>query len=489
MTENYERIKEIGRGGMSTVYLAKQKSLGRMVAIKILRTNPNEDKEYIRRFFREARITASLNHPNIIQIFESNYSPKEGVFYIVTEFVEGGDFRILMNSNDGIELMEKFRIINKVLSALDYAHQKGIVHRDVKPSNILLTKKREPKLCDFGIATAMWGQESRYTRTNEVIGTMDYIAPEQKESSKKVDPRADIFSVGVILYELITGRKPQGAFPPPQKVVPSIPRELDDLVMKCLQPAPMDRFKSASNLGRELGRVIQQNTDRLKNGTGFVRPEDTDSPTIKLGKPVESDSLQNSVTQVDRRRDEFNELVRKLKKGTLAEKLNIKNRFLENIQPGHEELLLQLLREADSTTEGFLVELLIEALGAIKSIESCPFLIELLSDPYYNKAAATAIGEIGCVEAEEKLFNILLARTERSYIALRPLGKLQSMQSVELIAEYLSDQHTWIRELALDALSMIEDERVISYLENITNKDTDANIRAKSKKILWRIKK
>lgn len=502
MDKNYTRLKELGRGGMSTVYLARDSALNRLVAIKVLKTGELTGNEYVRRFFREARITAQLQHPNIIRIFESNFSRSEGIFYIVTEYVEGGDFQRLLPYNEQesrsgstlnvqVPLRKKLEVIERVLGALDYAHQQGIVHRDVKPSNILLTKGLEPKLCDFGIATALWGQESRYTQTNEVIGTMDYIAPEQKENSKNVDLRADIFSIGVILYQLTTGRKPLGAFSPPGQLNDSIPAQLDQLIMKCLKPLPVSRYKNAHNLADHLREILE----KYPGDFSFANPapptdgEDPAAPTrysdpglTEINPPKTTDNTETP---------EFDRMVEKLKKGTLAQKLHIKKRFLQTIEPQHGEQLLQLLRDSDSdpSTGGFLAETLIEALGQIKYEDSCSFLIELLSDPYYNKAAATATGEIGCKEAEEKLFKILLGRSETSYVALLPLGKLNSVKSIDLIAEYLASSHSWIKEMALDALAMIKEPRVSGFIENASNKDADANIRAKAKKLLWRLKK
>lgn len=488
---------------MSTVYLARDSALNRLVAIKVLKTGELTGNEYVRRFFREARITAQLEHPNIIRIFESNFSRSEGIFYIVTEYVEGGDFqRLLPNHgkesrsgstlNVQVPLRKKLEVIERVLGALDYAHQQGIVHRDIKPSNILLTKGLEPKLCDFGIATALWGQESRYTRTNEVIGTMDYIAPEQKENSKSVDLRADIFSIGVILYQLTTGRKPLGAFSPPAQVNDSIPTELDELIMKCLKPLPVNRYKSAYNLAGQIREILQKYPGDFSftNPAPPLEDEEAAAAPTRYSDPGHTEINPQNTGSGDQS-SEFDRMVEKLKKGTLAQKLHIKKRFLQAIGPQQGEQLLQLLMESDSdpSTGGFLSETLIEALGQIKYEESCRFLIELLSDPYYNKAAANAIGEIGCKEAEEKLFKVLLGRSETSYVALLPLGKLNSVKSIDLIAEYLASSHAWIKELALDALAMIEDSKVAGFIETVSNKDADANIRAKAKKLLWRLRK
>jgi serine/threonine protein kinase len=473
--KNYKTLRKIGKGGMSTVFLARHLSEKQLVAVKILKGATLEDPEYIKRFFREARITAKLSHPNIIRIIESNFSPTEKLFYIVTEYIDGGNFRQLMQKSDEtIPLKQKLSVLHKVLMALDYAHKNGIIHRDIKPSNILLTKTLEPKLCDFGIATALWGQETRFTSTGEIMGTMDYIAPEQKESSRNVDARADIYSIGVILYQIVTGRKPLGAFPPPQKIIPQTPDPLDALIMKCLQPIPADRYKNVRNLSEELFRIIRQlDTDlvSLPISSQGAAPQ-TEKIVIK-DIPIDADTL-----------------IEKLKNGTIAEKLSVKPRFLEAVKGEHQQKLLELLPQAD----GFFKEALIEAIGIIKSKKSCGYLIELLNDPYYNKVAAAAIGEIGCIEAEEKLFNLLLTHKQNSHIALIPLGKINSVKSIDLVSQYLSYPQTWIREMALDALALIDDkegnsnEKIISHLENSSVNDEDANIRARSKKILWRLK-
>lgn len=508
--KNYKILREIGKGGMSTVYLARKLPENQLVALKILKSDSSTDSEYIKRFFREARITAQLDHPYIIRIIESNFSQVEGLFYIVTEYIEGGSFRELLKQ-PGINLKQKLIVIHKVLLALDYAHKKGIVHRDIKPSNILLTRKLEPRLCDFGIATALWGPESRFTRTDEVMGTMDYIAPEQKESSRNVDARADIYSMGVLLYRAITGSVPQGAFLPPSRLCVAIPPQLDDLVLKCLQPIPANRYKNARNLADELYHIFQLKPSRIP-ATSTVLPivpdetsiasETTETfdaveitprtpkpgavvPVTPLAAPASPVAHHNPVSE------EFVLLIEKMRLGSISEKLAAKPLFLAQAAESHLDFLLHLLPSAD----GFLKEAIIEALGKIKSKKSCALLIELLNDPYYNKVAANACGEIGCLEAEEKLFKLLLNHNESSYSALLPLGKLNSVKSIDVIAQYLTDRHHWARELALDALASIQDpakkgnEKIIGYITTISTRDTDVNIRAKAKKILWRLQK
>ncbi len=513
MNRDYKILREIGRGGMAVVYLAKALRLNRLVAVKILNTDTMEDQDYIKRFFREARITARLDHPNIIRVLESNYSG--GQCYIITEYIDGGDFRqFLKNSRAPLEL--RLKIISTVVGALDHAHQQGIVHRDVKPSNILLTKEFEPKLCDFGIATALWGQESRITRTYESIGTMDYIAPEQKESSKNVDFRADIYALGVILYETITGRRPQGAFPSPGTVVASIPKKLDDCVMKCLQPWPYKRYKSTRNLYDELKNILdlemplsspasktRPSTGPLMSTHASASAAPHTTPSLKTtatghragtSRILARDAEPASIPGNQAPPPTFDDMIKKLKGGSITQKLSFKNQLFDSISLENEEELLRQLEEA----EGFLKETLIEALGKIKSKRSCSYLIELLDEPYYNKVAANAVGEIGCKEAEHKLFNLLISNRANAHAALLPLGKLNCARAVKDMARFLKSPHDWIRETALDALASITpdsetgrnvEKKIKDYIQEASRTDANAHIRAKAKKILWRITK
>lgn len=489
MENDYKRLREIGKGGMATVYLAKQILTNRLVAVKILKKESASDLEFVKRFFREARITAQLDHPNIIRVIESNYSA--GTSYIVTEYIDGGDLRGLMR-NSKINLHRKLQVINKIVDALDYAHQQGIVHRDIKPSNILLTKILEPKLSDFGIATALWGQESRLTRTTETMGTMDYIAPEQKESTKTVDFRADIYSMGVILYEIVTGQKPRGAFLPPKSANPAIPERLDQCIIKCLQPWAYKRYKNTRNLYDELESILAQlDVDEQKN---IPTPLTSSAPVTPTSTKKDNTSHERTVIKniTEDKTPGFQEILSHLKDGPLTQKLNYRTRLLEIVDITHEDELIRLLSDPDS--QGVLKETVIEALGKIKSVKSCPYLIEILSDPYYNKMAANAVGEIGCKEAEYKLFKLLISNSANSYIALLPLGKLHSTKSVKDMARFLKSPHDWIREMALDAMALVaehlpaDDNRIAGYFDNVSRNDANAHVRARAKKLLWRLK-
>ena len=198
----YRIEKTIGEGGMATAYLAVQESLGRLAVVKVLNTNTRDTTEHVERFLNEGRIVASLNHPHIITIYDIGIA--EDFMFISMEYIEGGDLRTRLKHP--VSEKEAIDIIKKICSGLDAAHRKGIVHRDVKPGNILFKKNGEPLLTDFGIAKRLT-MDQDLTQTGVFLGSPNYMAPEQAEDGP-IDGRADIYALGVILYEMLTGQKP-----------------------------------------------------------------------------------------------------------------------------------------------------------------------------------------------------------------------------------------------------------------------------------------
>jgi len=232
---------------MGVVYRARQVQLDRVVALKILHPEKAESADLQARFEREAKVLASLQHPHIVQIFD--LGRKDRLYYIVMEFVEGTTLR--ERTRRGIAPPEEaVGIMEQVCRALEYAHAKGVVHRDIKPENILLDKDGQVKVSDFGLAKILGGTASAetLTRSGAVVGTMAYMAPEQWENAPSVDGRADVYSTGAVLYELLTGEIPRGRIenPTPGSSV------LGEIVLKALERDPVRRYRSAADLRSEL---------------------------------------------------------------------------------------------------------------------------------------------------------------------------------------------------------------------------------------------
>src|ERR1043165_1053827 len=210
-----EILSLLGQGGMGFVYKAHQKDLERIVALKILPPSVGDDPAFAQRFAGEAKALAKLNHPGIVTIYE--FGKTNGLFYFLMEFVDGVNLRQLL-ANGRISSREALAIVPQICDALQYAHDQGIVHRDIKPENILLDRKGRVKVADFGLARLMGPvSDARLTQSQHIMGTPHYMAPEQFEKPLAVDHRADIYSLGVVLYEMLTGDLPLGRFAPPSR--------------------------------------------------------------------------------------------------------------------------------------------------------------------------------------------------------------------------------------------------------------------------------
>ncbi|HWX20199.1 MAG TPA: protein kinase [Candidatus Binatia bacterium] len=235
----------IGKGGMGAVYKARQPALDRLVALKILPPQVASGPGFAERFNREARALAKLSHPNIVAVHE--FGQVNGLPFFIMEFVDGLNLRQLERAGK-LSPREALQIVPQICEALEFAHDEGIVHRDIKPENILLDKKGRVKIADFGIAKIMGAEpEIGLTETRGVIGTPQYMAPEQVEKPETVDHRADIFSLGVVFYEMLTGELPLGKFAPPSSKV-NVDVRLDDVVLRALEKEPERRYQYASQV-------------------------------------------------------------------------------------------------------------------------------------------------------------------------------------------------------------------------------------------------
>ncbi|HEX5271711.1 MAG TPA: serine/threonine-protein kinase, partial [Gemmataceae bacterium] len=241
-----ELLELIGHGGMGAVYKARQPALDRLVALKVLPPEAGRDPAFAERFGREARALARLGHPNIVAVYDVG---KAGEFYyFVMEYVDGANLRQVLR--DGHLTPEQaLRIVPQICDALQYAHEEGVVHRDIKPENILLDKKGRVKIADFGLAKLLGRDTGDFTLTGsrQVMGTLYYMAPEQVERPLEVDHRADIYSLGVVFYEMLTGQLPVGRFPMPSEKA-GTDAFLDEVVLHALEREPAQRYQHASDV-------------------------------------------------------------------------------------------------------------------------------------------------------------------------------------------------------------------------------------------------
>ena len=268
----YELDGIVGRGGMAEVYRARDIRLDRIVAVKTLREDLARDQTFQARFRREAQSAASLNHPSIVAVYDTGEDDTGGghIPYIVMEYVDGRTLRDLLREDRRLLPERALEITDGVLRALDYSHRNGIVHRDIKPGNVMLTRDGKVKVMDFGIARAVSDAQATMTQTAQVIGTAQYLSPEQARG-ERVDARSDLYSTGCLLYELLTGRPPfLGDSPvaiayqhvrenpvPPSRVDPEVPQWADAIVLRAMAKDPRDRYQSAAEMRQDIQRALQ----------------------------------------------------------------------------------------------------------------------------------------------------------------------------------------------------------------------------------------
>jgi eukaryotic-like serine/threonine-protein kinase len=257
----YRIVRKLGSGGMANVYLAEDEELGRRVAIKILNERYANDDLFIERFRREAKSAAALSHPNIVSVYDRGEA--EGTYYIAMEVIEGRSLKELIMTRGPLPIAQALAYTHEMLEALRFAHRHGIIHRDIKPHNILIGERL--KVTDFGIARA---GASQMTEAGSIMGTAQYLSPEQARGAP-VTASSDLYSVGIVLYEMLTGKVPftgdsaieiamkhlNDAPKPPSKIRPEIPDELDQVVLRALAKNPEDRYQSAEEFSEDLHRV------------------------------------------------------------------------------------------------------------------------------------------------------------------------------------------------------------------------------------------
>jgi predicted Ser/Thr protein kinase len=260
-----EILELIGQGGMGAVFKARQPSLDRLIAVKVLPPEAGKDPAFAERFNREARALARLSHPNIVAVHDVG---KAGDFYyFVMEYVDGANLRQVLRDGQ-LTPEQALRIVPQICDALQYAHEEGVVHRDIKPENILLDRKGRVKIADFGLAKLLGRDTGDFTLTGsrQVMGTLYYMAPEQVERPLEVDHRADIYSLGVVFYEMLTGQLPVGRFPMPSERA-GTDAFLDEVVLHALEREPERRYQHASDVKTDVQR-----------GKGVVSPTRPDYP-------------------------------------------------------------------------------------------------------------------------------------------------------------------------------------------------------------------
>jgi serine/threonine protein kinase len=295
----YRLDSRLGFGGMSTVHLAIDLRLERQVAVKLLAEHLADDPTFVSRFQREAQAAARLVHPNIVQVFDSGRDERTGQYFIVMEYIEGSSCAEILRDDGWVEVDEALSIIGQACEGLHYAHRHGVVHRDVKPGNLLRAREGDVKLADFGIAKAT--EQSSITQVGSVLGTAAYLAPEQARG-EEAGPSADLYALGVVTYQLISGRLPyeatsltelalkqqQESPPMLDTLVAAVTPQLAEAVAMALALDPRDRYKTALEMGHALAhgaKGVSPQGQRSRSASRDVSPTSQATTVLPAGRP------------------------------------------------------------------------------------------------------------------------------------------------------------------------------------------------------------
>jgi serine/threonine-protein kinase len=297
----YKILGELGRGAMGVVYKAEDPNLDRVVALKtiVIEADAEGRKEYERRFFLEAKAAGKLNHPNIVTVYD--FGEEEGVAYLAMELVEGNDLRMRLkeSAGQGLPALDAVDVAQQVAEGLGYAHERGIVHRDIKPGNIMLQPRGQAKIMDFGLARMRVADHK--TSTGMVLGTPKYMSPEQV-AGQPVDQRSDVFSLGIVLHEMLTGTRlfagedaPQimhnvvhVEHEPPTRIKPELPAMLDFVVARALKKDPALRYQDAFELSADLGSCLAE-----LRGKAPPKVAGDGTKTMKLDRTVQAPAARD----------------------------------------------------------------------------------------------------------------------------------------------------------------------------------------------------
>lgn len=292
LNQRYELVAQQGSGGMSVIYRALDRMLGRMVAVKILRPNLTKDPAFLEKFQQEARSVAMMSHPNIVTVHDVGNDG--ATYYIVMEMIEGDDLKKLIKTRGALPFDKALELAIQICAGLGFAHRSQLVHADVKPQNILINREGIVKITDFGIAQA-YTDTMPQTRSEVVWGSPHYFAPEQARGEKP-SPASDVYSIGVVLFEMFTGRLPfvgstqrdlalahiQADIPRAIELNPDLPIELSNVIYKVMSKRPNDRYKHAD----QLGHILQQVRERRRSSAQQTAPGRMAPPTVTGQQPA-----------------------------------------------------------------------------------------------------------------------------------------------------------------------------------------------------------
>lgn len=448
-------VERLGSGGMSEVFLGLNPRTREKRAYKILGKRASMVASAYARFLREVDIMRTLSHPGIVKVLDSG--AEEDYYFYSMEYLPGGSL-IRRLEHGKIPLSEATGIFVPVCDAMAYAHEHAVIHRDLKPANILLTASGEPVVSDFGIAKILEYEKTALTQSGEILGTIAYLAPEQRFSSSQVNRRSDVYALGAIFYEMVMGFPPLGKFPWPCDVMADFPEALQAILEKCLAIEPEQRFESAGGLLTDLRAFLG------------IRPAKDADVALRFAPRHELSEEAATPARTDRLVSWF----QILRTGTTRERLACVRDMVDKLTPGEAKAVLKLYpEEGDRVRWG-----LIRVLGELKIQAAIPLILNDLNSPFHSECALDALGKIEAEEAFNPILEYVAQHADGAMIAFQPLARTGKMKAIQPLSQHLRHEMAVRRHAAVQALALISAPEALQTLKEHLGSERDEKVRA-----------
>jgi hypothetical protein len=452
---DYYTLEHIGSGGMSQVYLAVNPRTGEKRAAKILKRRASAPPADVVRFRREIEIISALHHPNIVRIFDSG--AQDDFCYYMMEFVAGGSLSQRIASGR-MRPEAALRVFMMIADAMRFAHEQGIVHRDLKPGNVLMRTADEACVSDFGIAKTLDGGTASLTKSNEILGTVAYLAPEQRFSSKRVDRRADVFALGAILYEMVMGFPPLGNFPWPRQTQSDFPACVQEILERCLALNPGERYDDAGHVSAAAVRAAA--------AIGVQVPQGVSTATRDFDGEVQPPVLTAVTDRVDR-------WLECLAHGTTRERLAAVKEMSLQMDTSEAQALLKLYGEVNERVRWGLIRVF----GERRMASATCLILGELGSSYHRECAMEALGKIGAGEAFDAILEYVSCNPQAAGVAFIPLAQTGQAKALPHLRRYLRHEWTELRQMAARAVARIPARESIEVLQERLRDEPDERVR------------
>lgn len=454
---NFYLVQNLGSGGVADVFLAVNPRTRQKCVYRIYGRRATKGMPVYTRFLREVDFVRRLSHPGIIKILDSGIF-EDGCYYGMEHFPKGSISRLLGRGK--LPLEEALRLGLRTCEAAAYAHARGIVHGNLKPSNVFLNSAGEPVISDFGFAGTLDPDRSARKHSGEILGQIAYQAPERRFAAQKPSQRADVYSLGAMLYEMLMGFPPLGNFPWPLDVHMDFPEPLQSILQKCLVAEADKRYENAGSLHLDLAKCsasTDEYGDAIEDivaGNGFGEDKDLMMPRLKT--------------------DRIEAWFRLLRTGTAKDRLATIREMVDRIEPAEAKAILKLYsEEGDRVRWG-----LIRVLGELKIQSATPLILNDLRNPFHTECALEALGKIGSGDAYNAIREYVREHPENAVNALMPLARTGRQRGIRFLRRYLSHEMPLLRQAAVQALASVASEDSLRVLKEHLCVEKDETVRS-----------